>query len=90
LMLAPEQTTNIILQITNKVILGFKSDVQFSYAAEHSDLGVTLESLNTFGKVSSGPGAGSIFKGSPEGIKLEVSSDFTFPVRVVIYQQDTR
>jgi hypothetical protein len=90
LTLASQQTTNIVLQITNKVVLGFKSDVLFSYAAEHSDLEVTLESLNTFGKVSSGPGGGSIFKGSPEGIQLEVSSGFTFPVRVVIYRKDAK
>jgi hypothetical protein len=81
-----QQTTNITVQSSGKVVLGFKTDVPVAFAAENRDLSVTLKSMNTLGRVSSGMGAATRFHGSPEGIHLQVSSDFSFPVRVVIYR----
>ena len=87
MLLAPEQATNIVVQYSEKVVLGFKSDVPVSYAAQNRDLYVTLRSTNTFGKISSGLGGATRFNGSPEGIHLLVTSDFSFPVRIVIYRE---
>ena|SRR6185503_8947278 len=87
--LASQQATNIVIQSSGKIVLGFKSDVPVSYAAQNRDTYITLRSTNTFGRVSSGIGAATRFDGSPDGIHLEVSSDFSFPVRVAIYQETT-
>ena len=87
-VLASDQPTNLVVHGSNDVIIGFKTDVGFSRAMDYQGYSVSVRSANTSGGVSSGMGAATRFGGSPEGIRLSVVSDFPFPVRVVVYQDD--
>jgi len=87
-VLASDQPTNLVVQSSTNVVIGFKTDVSFSRAMDYQGYSVSIRSTNTTGRVSSGMGGATRFGGAPEGIRLSVLSDFPFPVRVVVYQDD--
>jgi hypothetical protein len=89
LILDAQQSTNIAIQSTSNIMLGFKTDVSIADAKQNRNSTVTLSSINTSGSVSSGIGAETRFEASAQGIHLAVSNEFPFAVRIAIFQDTT-
>jgi hypothetical protein len=87
LTLQPEQVVSITVPITERCRVGFKTDVSTLYAAEHRTEDVTIADPANGDYASSPMKTAREFKGSAGTVRLELSSSFSVPVRVVVYTQ---